>query len=894
MSKATSIKRRSHWPISILSTISAAVNMLLPIVLVRLMTPEEIGIFKVFFLYLIIVPAFAFTSGVFSGLAYWAGQENKFKAVQASSLLVLISATVFFVGALLLQNVLGLILPWPSIYIFIFAFALFGAIAGHFFEEAAISSGRIWTGAIFYAGFEISRTLIILLVAYLYRDLALVFLTHTAFMLFKVCIGYIYGYKLNLVRLSLPDKETLKGVWGYAFPVSLAWMFGIFVSYADQFILSMHISSAEFAFYAIGCLIIPPLLILEHSITRVLIPQLSEAFARGENAAASKLYKEAVEGLALLLIPAVAGLIVFAKPIIELLFTSTYSSAADYLQIFAFTYLLLIFPFDAVPRAKGQAKWILKTFMKFSALSLGLVFTLTYFFGPFGALSGILLSKSFLRLYAMFHVRDVTSWEFADFLPARPILMFTLASVIVSASALLVRPMFPNDGWWLALYGPFFALLYFMFLLVIRGAMEKDKRLPSKALILTQSLHVGGLERMVLSLCLKMKELQGESPMVYAYNHNETHREDKTTARASSLLDEFKKNGIPVEAFAKSSGFSLKVVVRLFLYVYKNKINLIHSQDLGGLIYASCIKMLSLGRIRVVHTQHSFIHLDARRRYVIYEKIFTRFANLVTVVSEDMKSTYLRLGFSEEGIFLIENGVDFPDKPVADRSEKLFTRKYLAESIDDPQQKKYLTDHIRDNWIVHLARLHPRKGQSHAIELWNRLSPLARKQSVLLLVGPEYQGGEREKLSNLISGATDKNRIFILGGSSEPEKWHRASDIYLACSEYEGMPLGALEALGAGLPALLSKIKGHELFAGVASQYNLEDVEEGAQKLENLIQSSSQADAAYFQKFWAASQWLRDRYSTTRMARKYLALYEGRLKPLVPVYKEGYTRGEYG
>src|SRR5690606_5671788 len=214
----------------------------------------------------------------------------------------------------------------------------------------------------------------------------------TCVTLLKVVVGYGFGHILGFVRFSL-HLPTLKAVWRYAFPVSIAWMFGVFVHNADQFILSLHIDAAEFAFYAIGCLVIPPILIFEHSVTRVMIPQLSASFSQGEGEKAQALYRDAVKHLAFLLIPAVTGLIVFAEPIITLLFTDTYARASNYLELFALSYLFLMIPYDAVPRAKGQANWILRTFVVFSVISLALAYFLTHEFGPYGALAALLLSR---------------------------------------------------------------------------------------------------------------------------------------------------------------------------------------------------------------------------------------------------------------------------------------------------------------------------------------------------------------------------------------------------------------------------------------------------------------------------------------------------------------------
>ena len=63
MKKLTSqIKERfstGHWPGFLTGIISSLMNLFLPTVLVRILTPEDVGIYKIFFLY---IQSFTFLS----------------------------------------------------------------------------------------------------------------------------------------------------------------------------------------------------------------------------------------------------------------------------------------------------------------------------------------------------------------------------------------------------------------------------------------------------------------------------------------------------------------------------------------------------------------------------------------------------------------------------------------------------------------------------------------------------------------------------------------------------------------------------------------------------------------------------------------------------------------
>ena len=861
-------KVRSHWPISTLSGVAALINMLLPLVLVRLLAPEAIGTFKIFFLYLGILPAFSLTMGVINGLSFWAGREEAKKAIQTSSSAIFLSAILFFLITWLFQGTITAFIGWEAEFTKLFLIALAITIASNFFEEAAIATGRIWVGPIFYASFEVLRTAVIVVAVYYYRSLEALFIAHIAVSAVKLVLGYSLGLALELVGFTL-NWDSFKSVYRYALPVSIASCLGVFVIKADQVILSTFISAEAFAYYTIGCLSLAPLFILEQSVTRVLIPDLSRAFARGENLRAARVYAHAVRQLGMLLIPAVVGLIVFAKPIIELLFTAQYSSAASYLEIFALSYLLLIIPYDSVPRAKGYGTWILKNYFLFAIVSLGLSYTFAQSYGTFGALAGIIGSGLSMRIYGLSFAKRDTGWKLHQFIPVRSLAWFALLSLLLGYGSLVLKSSFSSELEWFLICGGAFAIIYLSIIYLTR--VQPVVSLPSHTgvMMLTQQLVIGGLEKTVLDLCLELKHERKLTPFVFAYDY--LARADKT-----DLVPQFEKNNIAIETFKKPRGFSFKVVRKIIELLKKHELHIIHSHNLGSLMYASIAK-LCLGwqtfPLKIVHTQHSFVHLTDKRRYALYEKIFSIFADEIVAVSNDTRETYLSLGVNPDKVKVIENGVRFSEEPVFNRKNKLLRRQALIENILDEETRSRLKQYSDEPWIIYLARLHPGKGQDHALQLWNALSPQARKQSIMMLIGPEAEQGEKARIEALIEKASDRNRIFLLEGTTRPQAWIQASDIYLSCSEFEGLPLGPLEAIGIGVPTILSKIPGHEFLAHVSSQYSIESPREGALKLEQVLSDLVNTDPYWEHEYKHRSRWIRQRFSVEAMVQKYFKLY---------------------
>ena len=99
------------------------------------------------------------------------------------------------------------------------------------------------------------------------------------------------------------------------------------------------------------------------------------------------------------------------------------------------------------------------------------------------------------------------------------------------------------------------------------------------------------------------------------------------------------------------------------------------------------------------------------------------------------------------------------------------------------------------------------------------------------------------------------------------------------------MPLGPIEAAGAGLPLLLSQIEGHSMLQDFSRMYSLENPAEGARELQAaLAQPGSKVG---FEALKQASMSIRANYSLGAMTSRYEALYgRGWVIPVAPAVNQ--------
>ena len=377
---------------------------------------------------------------------------------------------------------------------------------------------------------------------------------------------------------------------------------------------------------------------------------------------------------------------------------------------------------------------------------------------------------------------------------------------------------------------------------------------PKKILHLTQLFGMGGLERVLLSLNLGLIQ-QGISSQVYVYD------DDWGTA---TLARQAKTLGVDVHLEKKKAGFSWSLPFKLIGFCRQRGIRLIHTHDPSALIYGVFAKILSLGWIRIVHTQHSFVHLN-RPRLRTYEKIFPRFADAIVCPSENNRQHYRELGYDPLKIDLIPNGVDFGiDEPSVSRS------------APPAEVRTTLLPQVDRVWLLYLGRLYPGKGQVHWIDTWGKLNPRLRSRLCTLFVGPATDPAYAEDLVALARGTPDGSQLLFLGETATPSYYLNVCDSLISFSDFEGMPLTPVEAAGIGRPVVLSDIPGHRelgLPEGMVSFFRV-PLNEGEEisRLERILESLLVKQNTKVENS-AEIGFVRKKFGLETMVGKYRAVY---------------------
>lgn len=457
--------KEGHWPIFILTSFSSVANLFLPIILTRLLTPEDIGIYKVFFLYLMLLPFLFLTGGPLHSVYYWIGKkENRDEyIISAYQLTFLLSALILIIG-LPLNGYFSQLTGLNEKNTLILLIVAFLWVPSGYYKEFKIAQGATVYGSLFGTITEIIKVIMFVSLAYLGFKVEQLFIAFLIFSLLKFIFTFILGLKEKLNPFQFNIKR-IKEVLSYCTPIALAGLLSFFVDKMDQIVLTKYLAKDEFAFYTMGCLVIPPLIMLEMSVNKVLIPKTSELWETNKSLCLDY-FRKAISDAALLLIPASIGLYVFASPIVELLYTNKFADSTKYLELFAFSYLILMIPYDAIPRATGHTKWIFKMSLFVSPMSLIGILIASYFYGAYEVLLVSIAFKLIYRLIALVYTTRLMEWKISSTIPFKKLFIFTFVSIVLSLLSIMIKGYFESQVIWFFSAGASFFVLYFAALII--------------------------------------------------------------------------------------------------------------------------------------------------------------------------------------------------------------------------------------------------------------------------------------------------------------------------------------------------------------------------------------------------------------------------------------------
>lgn len=337
------------------------------------------------------------------------------------------------------------------------------------------------------------------------------------------------------------------------------------------------------------------------------------------------------------------------------------------------------------------------------------------------------------------------------------------------------------------------------------------------------------------------------------------YRDENTTYIAYRPLDSDFKVGLKRYTASfnlfECHGSITKLVAGVISWLVKHrteKKKVIHAHQPGVGLVTFLIAYLLIGfKAPLVYTIHNNrSNFKGLKKFAIYACF--KLSDQITFVSEDAFLSFkssLSMRILEKAC-VIKNGADI------DR-----IRLSLSEAHDNIINEKVT--------ISCIGRL---SAQKNLMFLLNVMSHLDCDFTLNIFgEGPE-RTSMREQIDHL--GLSDK--VFLRGNLPKNELFReiRASDIYVSVAEYEGLPMGLLEALALDVPSIVSNIQPHQEIKTYIPSLVIVDniIDQWVDILTNKIQLAEREKG--FKRPKISSSQVEKYFSMSRMQTEYSQVYE--------------------
>ncbi|WP_456380987.1 glycosyltransferase [Thiolapillus sp.] len=363
-----------------------------------------------------------------------------------------------------------------------------------------------------------------------------------------------------------------------------------------------------------------------------------------------------------------------------------------------------------------------------------------------------------------------------------------------------------------------------------------------RILHVVETLHVGGLERVVIDL-VREQIVRGNHCLVVCLFEK------------GALVNEIEAQGIPVETCSKQGGLDIAATKRLRGFIREFQANVVHSHNVICNYYAAMALMSNTG-VLLVNTRHGIGDMPIKQNW-LYGLSLLRTNRAVGVCNATSNMLRRQFPVFSRKIVTVRNGI------VLDAYQKR-----------SPKSHQWLTEQLSvpgDTMLVAIvARLNMIKNHSmlfRAFRLVLESVPGAR----LLVIG---DGELRSVLEREVRRMGLKEKIIFLGDRRDVATLLSGVDLFVLSSLKEGYSISLLEACASALPLVATNAGGNSEI--VQHNNNGLLVENGdVNSLADSIIAILTSDRKR-QEYGSNSRAWVEREGTVRgMCRKYEAIYQG-------------------
>jgi O-antigen/teichoic acid export membrane protein len=315
--------------------------------------------------------------------------------------------------------------------------------------------------------FAALRVVLVLGAAYLFGSWPAVLAAHIAVVAIKavVCVIVVRRFAGPDAR---PSRESIVDQYRYALPLGGSTALYALRGRLDQWLVASLFSASQFGLYSIAAVFAPLQTLIRVTVNQVVQPELSRLQSEDDIEGMRKLGRRSNLAVALLMFPAVAFIGLWAEGILSVLFTDKYSGAAPVVRIYLLTMVIESLDIAMVLAAMRQGRYLMRVDAIALPAAIGAALLGAQHYGMTGAAIGGVVGALtaqvllYIRFGRLTHtpLSEIQDWSAI----ARVVLASVLAGLLSWAalladlpggmvSRLIVAGALFSAAYWLALNG---------------------------------------------------------------------------------------------------------------------------------------------------------------------------------------------------------------------------------------------------------------------------------------------------------------------------------------------------------------------------------------------------------------------------------------------------------
>lgn len=351
--------------------------------------------------------------------------------------------------------------------------------------------------------------------------------------------------------------------------------------------------------------------------------------------------------------------------------------------------------------------------------------------------------------------------------------------------------------------------------------------------IVNHNLGSGGAEKLIYDLALELKKKKIDFSIILLTEVNCIYGK------------ELKKNGVDVIYLSDKWDIYNPINILRLRKILKDY-DVIHCHIYWAQLWCACSKIFLGKNKKFVTTEHSVKNNRREKKILKFldKWMYSKYDEIISISTETEKSLKKWIG-NYKNSEIIENGIN--------------VKKYLnAKKIS----RENLNLKEEDIVICQVARFNEIKNHETTIKA---LKELPDKYKVLFL----GEGEGLEKIKYLAEKLNINNRVRFLGYRKDVENILQTSDISILTSDYEGMPISALESMVIN-PFIGSDVPGiRDLIEGIGILFKVKDHRDLKDKILNLMSNEKN-----YKEIKNKCQKKALNYDIEKVTLKYIKVYE--------------------